>query len=63
MGKRTRIVTAIILIALGGLWILQGGGWLQGSFMSGDRTWLVIGIALAAAGLGMLLQMRQRGRR
>ena len=61
MRGRTQFITAIVLIALGVLWILQGGGWVQGSFMSGDRTWLVIGIALAAAGVALLIRALRRG--
>ena len=61
MGARTRIAVAIALILLGGVWVLQGAGWLQGSFMTGDRTWLVIGIVLVAAGLALLVRAMRRG--
>ena len=61
MGKRMKIIVAIILIALGALWSFQGVGWIGGSFMSGDRTWLVIGIAVAVAGLALLIRALRRG--
>ena len=61
MGKRAKIVVALILIALGALWSFQGAGWIGGSFMSGDRTWLVVGIALAVAGLALLIRALRRG--
>ena len=56
-----KIIVAIILIALGALWSFQGVGWIGGSFMSGDRTWLVIGIAVAVAGLALLIRALRRG--
>ena len=62
MAKRIWTIAAIVLIALGGLWILQGVGWVQGSFMSGDRTWLVIGAVVAAAGLVLLMFSLRRSR-
>jgi hypothetical protein len=58
--KTAQIVFAIIFIALGGLWFLQGGGWVGGSFMSGDRTWLAIGIVVIAAGLALLSRASRR---
>jgi hypothetical protein len=62
MGKHVSTIAAIVLIALGGLWVLQGVGWVQGSFMSGDRTWLVIGAGVVAAGLILLTLSLRRGR-
>ena len=48
---RTVILVIGILAALIGLvWIGQGSGLLPGSFMSGDRTWLGIGLVLLVAG-------------
>jgi hypothetical protein len=57
-----RIVGAVVLMALGALWSLQGAGVVGGSFMSGDRAWLIIGIALIAAGLVLLMQAMLRRR-
>lgn len=61
MRKPVQIIVAIILIALGALWSLQGVGVIGGSFMSGDRTWLVIGVVLLAAGLVLIAQTLRRG--
>lgn len=44
----------IILLLVGALWALQGVGLVGGSFMTGQRHWLVIGIITAAVGLGIL---------
>jgi hypothetical protein len=56
MRGRMRIISAIILMALGVIWSLQGAGLIGGSFMSGEPVWLVIGIAVAATGLGLILR-------
>ena len=40
-----------IALITGGVWILQGVGILPGSFMSGQRTWLLIGLVVAALGV------------
>lgn len=47
-----------ILLVLGGLcllvgvvWTLQGAGILLGSFMTGSRFWLVMGVVLDMAGI------------
>jgi hypothetical protein len=56
MLNRVRIIGAVVLMALGLLWSLQGAGLVGGSFMTGDRAWLIIGIALVAAGLVLLMQ-------
>ena len=44
----------VLLCAAGVIWALQGAGLLPGSFMAGDRTWVAIGAATAAAGLALL---------
>ena len=47
---------------LGGLWTLQGVGVVGGSFMTGSRLWLVIGLVLVVAGVALLLRLRRRPR-
>ncbi|WP_352771338.1 hypothetical protein [Mesorhizobium sp. M0768] len=32
---------ALIVLAIGVLWSLQGIGWVQGSFMTGQSQWLM----------------------
>ncbi|HYM49369.1 MAG TPA: hypothetical protein VET65_02240 [Candidatus Limnocylindrales bacterium] len=45
------LLLAVLCLAVGIVWILQGAGVLPGSFMTGQRLWLVIGIVLALVGL------------
>jgi hypothetical protein len=48
---RTVVLVIGILAALIGLvWIGQGSGLIPGSFMSGDRTWLGIGLVCLVVG-------------
>lgn len=44
---------AILLIAAGIIWILQGVNILPGSFMTGDPQWAVNGAITAAIGAGL----------
>ena len=44
--NRTRLVVALVIGAVGLVWLLQGFGILPGSFMSGDRFWALLGGAL-----------------
>jgi hypothetical protein len=37
----------------GAVWILQGSGVLPGSFMTGRRMWLIIGIIVGIVGLAL----------
>jgi hypothetical protein len=58
--KTPLIVFGILLIAIGGVWFLQGIGVLPGSFMTGQIEWAVIGTIAAVVGGGMLLLARRR---
>jgi hypothetical protein len=55
-------VVGVLLVLLGGLWTLQGVGVVGGSFMTGSRLWLVIGLVLVVAGVALLLRLRRRPR-
>ena len=47
------LITGVIAILAGVVWILQGSGVLPGSFMTGQRMWLVIGIIVGVVGLAL----------
>ena len=54
----------VVLVLVGLVWTLQGAGILPGSFMTGDRLWLVIGLVCLVAGVALLLRaVRARTRR
>jgi hypothetical protein len=53
----TRILGPLLgalLVLIGAVWTLQGAGVLPGSFMTGSRFWLVVGLVCVAAGAALL---------
>ncbi|TPN84120.1 hypothetical protein FJ987_03070 [Mesorhizobium sp. CU2] len=56
-----RIVLALLVLGIGALWSLQGLGLVHGSFMTGQRQWLYIGIVTMLVGLiGLYWANRRR---
>jgi len=47
------LVLGVIGLLVGAVWILQGVGVLPGSFMTGQRLWLVVGIIVAVIGVAL----------
>ncbi len=45
----------IVLILIGGVWFFQGVGVIEGSFMTGEALWAVIGAVCVVVGLALLL--------
>ncbi len=60
--QKVLIVVGGIALLLGLLWIGQGAGLIPGSFMTGDRTWLGIGLAVACVGAVLVYVALQRPR-
>jgi hypothetical protein len=62
--KGVRTVAMIIgglAVLVGGVWIGQGAGLIKGSFMTGSRTWLAIGLLCLVVGLLLIfLTLRRR---
>ena len=48
------IIVGIILILLGGVWILQGSNMWPSTVMSGQSQWLYAGIVVLIVGAGVL---------
>lgn len=61
MTKLIKNLLALVVLALGVLWSLQGIGLVQGSFMTGQSQWLYIGIVTALIGLAGLVWANPRG--
>lgn len=53
MGKIVAIAFAALLIAIGGVWTLQGLGYLKGSSMTGSTVWATVGPIVAAFGVAL----------
>lgn len=49
------IVLGILAVLIGGVWTLQGLNILGGSAMSGQTTFVVVGLILAVLGLLLLI--------
>ena len=49
------VVLGVGLITAGAVWTFQGYGTLKGSFMTGSRMWLWIGIACIVVGVVVLV--------
>ena len=50
-----RRAIALVLLVVGGVWFFQGVGVIEGSFMTGEALWAVIGVACVAAGIALLV--------
>ncbi|MFB2583017.1 hypothetical protein ACEXQD_17345 [Herbiconiux sp. P15] len=64
-GRTTLIIVGVAALLLGALFAGQGANLIPGSSMTGDPTWLYIGLALAVVGAVLLvlgLRRRTNGR-
>jgi hypothetical protein len=55
------VIVGVVLLAVGALWTLQGLGTIGGSFMSGQKLWLAIGLLVGIAGITSVLTGVRRG--
>lgn len=56
-------IVAILMLVVGGIWILQGFNILPGSFMTGQLKWAVYGGLVVAAGIALFaFGMRKQGK-
>ena len=50
-----RRAIAVALLLVGGVWFFQGVGVIEGSFMTGEALWAVIGAACVVTGVALLV--------
>lgn len=50
----------VVLVLIGGLWVLQGIGLVGGSFMTGSTVYAVLGLVVMASGVATLVPWRRR---
>jgi len=55
IGRTVLTVVGVLAVLVGAVWIGQGANLIPGSFMTGDRNWLAIGIFVAAAGVAAIV--------
>jgi hypothetical protein len=53
-------IVAVLLIAMGCIWFLQGVNVLPGSFMTGQIRWAVYGGIAVVVGIGLLFATKRR---
>jgi hypothetical protein len=53
-------IVALLLIAIGSIWFLQGVNILPGSFMTGQIRWAVYGGIAVVVGVGLLFAAKRR---
>lgn len=58
--RKALIGLGVLLVVIGAVWTAQGLGYLQGSFMTGDRTWTTIGVLCIAGGLALAIHTARR---
>jgi len=49
------VVLGVIVLLMGSVWAFQGAGYIPGSFMSNNPTWIYIGAPAAVLGLVVAL--------
>ncbi|GAA2753452.1 hypothetical protein [Amnibacterium kyonggiense] len=57
------LVLGLIALVTGAVWTGQGLNLIPGSFMTGDRTWLAIGLVVAIVGIVLIVLALRRRRR
>ncbi len=55
---KARVVAAVVLAVVGGVWLGQGTGLIPGSFMTSEPFWAAAGIACLVAALLLVLRWR-----
>ena len=62
-GSVALITAGVIALIFGGVWVGQGMNLIPGSFMTGSRMWLSIGLIIAIVGIVLIaLGLRRPGR-
>ena len=58
-----RLVIGVLLVLVGLVWVGQGVGIVEGSFMTGEAVWAVIGAVCLALGAMLLVTTLRASRR
>ena len=62
VGRTVSLIIGALAVLVGGVWIGQGDGLIKGSFMTGSRTWLAIGLLCLVGGLLLIFLAVRRPR-
>ena len=58
--RMVKIVSGVLCLLLGCVWILQGINVLPGSFMTGQTKWAIYGGLLVLIGIGLFFSANRR---
>jgi len=62
-GTTIGLTLSALMVLVGGIWAFQGMGYIEGSFMTDNTTWAIIGPIVAGLGLALgivVVQHRSR---
>ena len=62
VGRVVLTTIGVVAVIIGGVFAGQGMNLIPGSFMTGDRLWLTIGLVLAVAGIFLVVHGLRRPR-
>jgi hypothetical protein len=54
------VALGAVMVLVGAVWTLQGLGYLEGSAMTGQEIWAVLGPLLAGLGVGLVVVAARR---
>ena len=54
------IALGAVMVVMGGIWTFQGLGYLEGSPMTDQSIWAILGPLLAGLGLGLVVVAARR---
>ncbi len=60
MMRRAEAALGVVMVAVGGVWFLQGIRVLPGSFMTGSGFWTLTGALVGLAGIALFLDGARR---
>jgi hypothetical protein len=61
-GRIALTVIGVVALVVGLVWVGQGLNLIPGSFMTGSRTWLLIGLLVGVAGIAAIALSLRRVR-
>lgn len=62
MGRVALAVLGVAAVVVGAVFTGQGANLIPGSFMTGQKTWLVVGVVLVVVGVVALVAAARRPR-
>ncbi len=60
-GRVLGLTAAALMVLAGGVWTLQGLGYVGGSSMTGSQAWAIIGPLVAGLGVALAITVLGRG--